>query len=293
MRFDDSRVDSSRLDDRRGTRISGAGAGIGGLGGLGLIGVVLWLIFGGGGDPSALLTQDSISSTTTASSGQNLSVTCASAEALENRRECLVLKVFNETDEVWGDFFAAQGQAYPEPTLVYFSDSVRTQGCGSASAAAGPFYCPADRSVYLDLDFLAQLQQQYGLPGNYATAYIVAHEVGHHIQNITGIESQVRAQQQRNPSRANEYSVALELQADCLAGVWGRRANDGGNVVISPTEYQQAITAAAAVGDDRIMAGSGLRVNPEAFTHGSSAQRQEWFTKGFQSGDPASCNFGA
>ncbi len=144
--------------------------------------------------------------------------------------------------------------------------------------------------MYFDLDFLRQLQSQFGARGQYAQAYITAHEVGHHIQTITGIEEKVRRQQQANPRQANALSVRMELQADCIAGVWGRLANDRGNVVITKREYDQALRAAAAVGDDRIMQKTQGRVNPEAFTHGSSAQRQEWFARGFNTGDINKCD---
>lgn len=294
MKFDDNRVDTSGLEDRRGGGLPGGAAGLGGLGGLGIIGVLLWLLLGGSGDPSAMFTDSGTGTTSSSSGGQagtgNLAVECATAEALNTRDDCFVLKAFNETNEVWTDYFGAQGQTYSQPKLVYYDRATTTGGCGNASANAGPFYCPADQRVYIDLNFLTQLQDQYGFNGQYATAYIVAHEVAHHIQTASGIESQMRQLQQRNPSQANKYSVALELQADCLAGVWGRKANDAGNVVITQAEYAQALNAAAAVGDDAIMSGAGLRVNPEQFTHGSAAQRQQWFTTGFQSGDPGACN---
>ena len=295
MRFDDSRVDTSGLEDRRGSRVPGGamGAGVGGMGLLGIVGLVIWMLMGGQGDPSAMLSGGTASGTSqTQQSSGNLAAECATSQAIDQRDDCFVLKVYNETNEVWGSYYGAQGQQYRPPKLVYYDRATTTGGCGNASANAGPFYCPADQKVYIDLNFLKQLQAQYGFSGQYATAYIVAHEVGHHIQTITGIESQVRQLQQRNPSKANQYSVALELQADCLAGVWGRKANDAGNVVISQAEYGEALNAAAAVGDDKIMEGAGLRVNPEKFTHGSATQRQQSFTKGFQSGDPAVCTFG-
>lgn len=296
MRFDDSRVDTSGLDDRRGggSRVPGGAVGVGGLGGLGIIGVILWLLLGGSGDPTSLLTESQAAATGTTTTqqagGEPLAVACSNASAIETRDDCFVLKVFNETNEVWTDYYAGTGQQYIEPRLVYYDRATTTGGCGNASSNAGPFYCPPDQRVYIDLNFLNQLQAQYGFSGRYATAYIVAHEVGHHIQTISGIEGQVRKLQQSNPRLANQYSVLMELQADCLAGVWGRKANDSGNVVILQAEYNEALRAAAAVGDDAIMAGAGLRVNPEKFTHGSSQQRQEWFTTGYKSGDPAACN---
>src|SRR5262249_37094743 len=151
-------------------------------------------------------------------------------------------------------------------------------GCGPASASVGPFYCPQDERIYLDVDFLNQLQEQYGATGRYAQAYILAHEYGHHLQTLLGIEPQVRRQQEADPSRVNELSVKLELQADCLAGVWGNLANAAGNVTVTQAEVRQAQNAAAAVGDDRIQQESGQRVNPESWTHGSASDRQRWYT---------------
>jgi len=292
MKFDDNRVDVSSLDDRRGGGKPGVGAAAGGLGGLGLIGLILALFFGGNTDQ---LFSGTANTAGGGGSGQvqvsaDLASVCSTEQALQTRDECFVLKVFNETNEVWGEAYARSGQTYPQPRLVYYSGRTVTGGCGAASSSAGPFYCPADQRVYIDLDFLQQLKRQFGLQGQYATAYIIAHEVGHHLQTISGTEAQVRRAQQSRPSQANALSVRMELQADCYAGVWGRWANDRGNVVISEQEYIQALNAAAAVGDDRIMANSGVRVNPEAFTHGSAAERQEWFDRGFRSGDPGQCN---
>ena len=280
MRFDDQNVDTSSLDDRRGMRGTTIGAGAGGLG---LLGLLFVLLFGGG------LSFDDGQSTTTTSQTQDLAIKCAQPGALDQYDDCFVLKIFNETDEVWTREFRERGSAYEAPRLVFFSGSTQT-GCGPATAQTGPFYCPPDQRVYFDLDFLRQLQSQFGARGQYAQAYITAHEVGHHIQTITGIEEKVRRQQQANPRQANALSVRMELQADCIAGVWGRLANDRGNVVITKREYDQALRAAAAVGDDRIMQKTQGRVNPEAFTHGSSAQRQEWFARGFNTGDINKCD---
>lgn len=280
MRFDDQNVDTSSLDDRRGMRGTTIGAGAGGLG---LLGLLFVLLFGGGH------SFDDGQSTTTTSQAQDLAIKCAQPGALDQYDDCFVLKIFNETDEVWTREFRERGSAYEAPRLVFFSGSTQT-GCGPATAQTGPFYCPPDQRVYFDLDFLRQLQSQFGARGQYAQAYITAHEVGHHIQTITGIEEKVRRQQQANPRRANALSVRMELQADCIAGVWGRLANDRGNVVITKREYDQALRAAAAVGDDRIMQKTQGRVNPEAFTHGSSAQRQEWFARGFNTGDINKCD---
>lgn len=296
MKFDDSRVDTSGLDDRRGGGGGGLGGGaIGvGAGGLGVVVLIIALVLGidpstlTGGAAQQITTQNTTTSTAPASG--ELAARCSNAEAINTQDDCFILKTFNETNEVWTQEFAQNGQQYRQPRLVYFSGSVQTGGCGSATSAAGPFYCPADQRVYIDLDFLNELQRNYGAKGRYAQAYIIAHEVGHHIQNITGVEKQVRQLQQRNPRQANALSVKMELQADCLAGVWGRLANDNGNVQISQADYNQALNAAAAVGDDAIMSGAGMRVNPEKFTHGTSAQRQQWFDRGYSEGNMAACD---
>ena len=180
------------------------------------------------------------------------------------------------------------GVDYRAPALTFFDGSVNT-ACGQATTAVGPFYCPGDESIYFDLGFADQLQQ-LGVKGDYANIYIMAHEFGHHLQNITGIEKQVRQAQQQNPRQTNQYGVKMELQADCMAGAWGRLANDRGNVAVTQDEVKQAMDAAAAVGDDRIHQSAGQRVNPETWTHGSAAQRVQWYMTGFNSGDINRCN---
>jgi hypothetical protein len=161
--------------------------------------------------------------------------------------------------------------------------------CGPATTAVGPFYCPGDESIYFDLGFASQLQQ-LGVEGDYANVYIMAHEFGHHLQNISGIERQVRQLQASDRRNANRYGVAMELQADCFAGAWGRMADDRGNVTVTDAEVKQAMAAAQAVGDDRIQEASGMRVNPETWTHGSAQQRESWYLVGFNSGDFDRCN---
>ncbi len=279
MQFDDQRVDTSHLSDRRGRSFTGGRAiGFGG-GGVGLIVVLLMLFLGGGGNgPSPFAGTET-------QTQDDLATRCNTAGAIERDDDCFVLKVFNEANEVW----AGQVEGYSAPTLTYFESGVST-ACGSASSQVGPFYCPGDESVYIDLGFMNQLQEQLGAQGRYAQAYIVAHEIGHHLQHLTGMEDQVRRAQQSDPGQANELSVAMELQADCYAGVWGRDANDQGNVRISQAEFDDAMRAAAAVGDDRIQAATQGRTDPESWTHGSAAQRQEWFATGFRTGDPAQCD---
>ena len=193
--------------------------------------------------------------------------------------------VLADTEETWGRVFSAAGRQYREPVLVLFEDSVRS-ACGSASAASGPFYCPGDQKVYLDLSFFRELDRRFGAPGDFAQAYVVAHEVGHHVQTVLGINRQVReAQQGGSRAGANELSVKLELQADCLAGVWGHHANK--KQLLDSGDVDEGLSAAAAIGDDRL---TGGRVSPESFTHGTSQQRAQWLRQGLQTGDINSCD---
>jgi predicted metalloprotease len=195
--------------------------------------------------------------------------------------------VLGDTEETWGRLFSTMNQRYQEPTLVLFTGSV-SSACGYNSAASGPFYCPADRQVYVDLSFFDQLERRFGAPGDIAQAYLIAHEVGHHVQRLLGISDQVhQAKQRASRTQANELSVRQELQADCFAGVWGHHAAQRG--LLEAGDLQEAMTAAAAIGDDTIQRRSTGRVVPESWTHGSSEQRQRWLAKGLESGDPAVC----
>jgi uncharacterized protein len=194
----------------------------------------------------------------------------------------------NDVSEYWIEQLPISfGTDYVEAQTVFFSESTNT-GCGQASAQTGPFYCPLDGLVYFDLEFLQVLQNNFGATGDLAAQYIVAHEYGHHVQNVLGINEQMREAQQNDPARANQYSVALELQADCLAGAWARDASDRGQFE-SDQEIEEALNAAAAVGDDRIQQKTSGRVDPESWTHGSSAQRVQWFQRGYQTADPQRC----
>jgi predicted metalloprotease len=194
--------------------------------------------------------------------------------------------VLASTEDTWGKFFAASGQRYPAPTLVLFEGSVRS-ACGGASSASGPFYCPADRKVYLDTAFFDQLSRQFGAPGDFAAAYVIAHEVGHHIQTITGTSEQVtRAQQRARKAEANALSVRLELQADCYAGVWAANNRN----LLDSGDFAEGVRAAQAIGDDTLQRQMQGRVVPDSFTHGSADQRIRWLTKGFESGDPNVCD---
>ena len=196
--------------------------------------------------------------------------------------------VLDDIQDSWTAQFKASGSTYERAKLVLFEQGVQTGGCGFAPSEVGPFYCPADKTVYLDLTFFDELATKYKAPGDFAQAYVIAHEVGHHVQNLTGVSDAVRKQQQANPKDANELSVRLELQADCLAGVWAHNTYE--NVVIERGDIDEGLAAAAAVGDDRLQKQAGVSVNPDTWTHGSSEQRKTWFTKGYESGDANSCD---
>ncbi len=209
----------------------------------------------------------------------------------EEREADFVDAVMDDAQETWEQLLPAQ---YQRTRVVLFRDGIES-GCGVAGSATGPFYCPADRRVYLDLGFFSELKDRFGAPGEFARAYVIAHEVGHHVQRLTGVESHVRALQEQNPGAANELSVRMELQADCFAGVWGHAAaQEGraarGDVELEPGDVEAGLNAAAAIGDDRLQRMSGKRVAPDRFTHGSSAQRVEWFKRGLASGRPGDCD---
>lgn len=282
--FDDQQVDVSGVSDRRGRR----GVAVAG-GGLSVAGVIVYLLLqvlgGGSVDPSFLQVPADTEIAGTGESLEDLQRRCNTNGAIDRYDDCYLIKVSNEIDEVWSEHL----DGYERPTLTFYEQGVQT-GCGPASSEVGPFYCPADRSVYIDLGFLAALQDRFGAQGRYAQAYILAHEVGHHLQTLLGTERKVRAEQQRNPGRANELSVRMELQADCYSGVWGRLADDAGKVAITEAELDEALKAAAAVGDDRIQRKTQGRVDPESWTHGSAEQRRTWFRTGFRNPRLGSCD---
>jgi len=190
-----------------------------------------------------------------------------------------------DIQDSWARLFAEANRKYEPAKTIIFDGSTST-GCGTGSAATGPFYCPLDRQVYIDLSFFEELKQRFAAPGDFAQAYVIAHEYGHHVQTLLGISDDVRREQQANPDEANELSVRMELQADCFAGVWGYSALDD----LEEGDVEEALGAASAIGDDRIQKQTQGRVDPESFTHGTSEQRQSWFTKGLESGDPNSCD---
>ncbi len=206
----------------------------------------------------------------------------------EERKVDMVGAVAKDTQDVWAEVL---GPRYQRTSVVLFRDAIDS-GCGFAQSATGPFYCPADRKVYLDLGFFDELSRRFGAPGDFAQAYVIAHEFGHHVQNLTGLSERAAVDRRAGASSA---SVALELQADCFAGVWGNHAASGGSSVIKldPGDVETAMRAAAAIGDDRLQKMSTGRVMPDRFTHGSSAQRVEWFRRGMESGDPRACSAGS
>jgi predicted metalloprotease len=277
MRLDEER-ESGNVEDRRG---AGGGRGLV-LGGAGtLIVVVIAMLMGA--DPRALLqqiqTQSVPTETTTPAPGGTSTVP---GQADEGR--VFVSKVLASTEDVWREQFRAMGRQYEEPTLVLFTDATES-ACGMAGSAMGPFYCPEDRKVYIDLGFYDELKQRFGAPGDFAQAYVIAHEVGHHVQNLLGISDRVRAEQQRSSkAEANELSVRLELQADFLAGVWAHHAQAMAHV-LEPGDLEEALNAANAIGDDRLQMETQGRIVPDSFTHGTSAQRVRWFRKGWETGD--------
>jgi uncharacterized protein len=290
IKFDDQSVDVSGVSDRRGMGGRG-GLAVGG-GGIGVVGLIIYIlvqVLGGGNvDTTGLVPQDG--SVQEQSGGESdLETRCNTDGAIQKYDDCYLVKVYNEINEVWDAEFGRAGETYEQPGLTFFTQAVST-GCGQASSQVGPFYCPPDRSIYIDIGFLDQLQQQFGAQGRYAQAYILAHEAGHHLQTLFGTERKVRSAQQANPGQQNELSVAMELQADCYAGVWSKLADDAGNVSIGEAEVQQAQDAAAAVGDDRIQQQTQGRVDKESWTHGSAAMRKQWFTTGRTTGDVNACN---
>jgi uncharacterized protein len=209
------------------------------------------------------------------------------ALASEETHVRFVSFVLDDVQETWQRVFAESGMEYRDASLVLYRDAVES-GCGVAPAATGPFYCPADSSVYLDLSFYETLRERYGAAGDFAEAYVLAHEIGHHVQHLTGTMADVRHEQQANPAENNDLSVSLELQADCYAGVWAAAADARG--IMEPGDLEEGLQAAAAVGDDHLSERAGRTPNQETFTHGSSAERMGWFRAGFEAGDPTACD---
>jgi predicted metalloprotease len=279
MRMDDYR-ESDNIEDRRGE----GGGGIG-RGGVGIGGIVLALVvsYFTGINPMTLL--GIIEQTPIA---QQQAPTAHKPPANDESAR-FVSKVLASTEDVWTDTFRQNGQRYEAPKLVLFTGATPT-ACGTGQTAMGPFYCPGDHKVYIDLAFYRELKERFHAPGEFAQAYVVAHEVGHHIQNLLGIADKVhQARQRAGKAEGNALSVRMELQADCLAGVWGKRT-DTMKKVLEPGDLEAALTAATAIGDDRLQQQAQGRIVPESFTHGSSEQRVRWFKRGFESGDMNQCN---
>jgi hypothetical protein len=281
MRLDDGR-ESGNVEDRRGGGRFGGGGGriaVGGLGGVAILLIALFL----GVDPSVLLQGGG------GAPPQQQTTQQGAAPRGDDPGRRFASRVLAETEDVWRDVFTRAGRQYRDPVLVLFSGAAQT-GCGFAEATVGPFYCPGDQRLYIDLDFLAEMQRRLGAPGDFAAAYVIAHEVGHHVQNLIGVLSRVD-QLRRGMSEAdsNALQVRVELQADCLAGVWARRAQDARQILESG-DVEEALGAAAAVGDDRLQRRARGTVVPESFTHGTSEQRVRWFRRGIESGDIAGCD---
>ena len=276
---------SDNVEDRRGMspgggfQMGGLGGGMGmGTRGLGLGGLVLLLILGYcvTGDPLGLLDTGNVE--------QGPAETGARGTPNDEAGK-MISHVFGDTEATWKQILSQGNRSYREATLVLFSDAVQS-ACGFSSAAVGPFYCPGDQKVYLDLSFFNELARRFGAPGDFAQAYVVAHEVGHHVQNLLGIFDRVRGSQTR--ANANALSVKQELQADCFAGIWGHYA--AARNLLEPGDVEEGLKAAAAIGDDRLQKSSQGYVSPESFTHGSSEERVRWFRQGLQSGELRSCD---
>ncbi|NSL56562.1 KPN_02809 family neutral zinc metallopeptidase [Uliginosibacterium aquaticum] len=281
MRMDGD--ESSNIEDRRGSRMIP-----GGRGGLGLGGIVIALAasYFLGIDPSVVLNGLSMLEGRQPARTEAGPVQASPAEEAQKR---FVAQVLRDTEVTWQAVFRQAGREYAEPRLVLFRDATQT-ACGQGQAAMGPFYCPADQRVYLDLDFFDELERRFKAPGNAAQAYVIAHEVGHHVQNLLGISEKVqRARQSAGEKEGNALSVRLELQADCLAGVWVHHANQQ-RKVLEAGDIERVLGAASAIGDDTLQKNARGYATPDSFTHGSSAQRQKWFRTGFDAGDIRQCD---
>ncbi|MEY4921957.1 MAG: hypothetical protein RLY17_674 [Pseudomonadota bacterium] len=279
------RRESDNMEDRRG-HSSGGGGGfrppIGGKGGLVILIVVLVAGYYGVDLTPLLNGSDPMSQTQT----QQRSPTSISPK--DDQYAKFTSVVLADTEDTWKPIFQKMGRTYQEPKLVMYRGTTRT-GCGTGQSVMGPFYCPADSTVYIDLSFYEEMKNKLGADGDFAQAYVIAHEVGHHVQHLLGIDTKVRQQQQgASQVEANHLSVKMELQADCFAGVWGKAMEQ--QQVLEVGDLQEALNAAQAIGDDRLQQKSQGQVVPDSFTHGTSQQRYTWFKRGFDSGDPNSCN---
>jgi predicted metalloprotease len=285
----DVRLDTSQVEDVRGRRVGGRGLAIGGGGLGGLVILVLAMLMGGGTGTAglgSLLDQAVGAGTDTRPASTTLATECRTGADANARDDCRIVGYVDSIQAYWTAAFAQSGDQY-EPSKTRFFSGATDTGCGAATSAVGPFYCPADQYVYIDLGFFDELRTKFGAQGGpFAQAYIIAHEYGHHVQHILGLLDTGPGQ-----AGATGQSVRTELQADCFAGVWAANAVDTGYLLpLTDAQIAQALDAARAVGDDRIQAEFQGRVSPESWTHGSSTQRQAWFTTGYETGDPARCD---
>lgn len=280
MRWEGGRR-SDNVEDRRGASIGGKGLAVGGLGTVAIALVAMFL----GIDPGMVLNQ--LGSAPGAAQEQHADPAARSPE--ENRLAEFSSVVLADTEDVWNAVFRESGSQYALPKMVLFTGAVES-ACGHAQSAMGPFYCPGDQKLYLDLSFFKDLHSRHGAPGDFAQAYVIAHEVGHHVQNLMGVLEQSHAAKgHASEEEANAIQVRVELQADCLAGVWANRAHQN-RQILEQGDLEEALAAAAGVGDDRLQKQARGYVVPESFTHGSSEQRMRWFKVGANSGDPNQCN---
>ena len=276
MLWEDGRR-SDNVEDRRGIGVGGIAGG-----GVGVVVIALIAMFFGV-DPRVILQE---AGQVQAPSGQQQAVP---VDPVQEKLKDFVSVVLADTEDTWGDIFQKGGARYERPKLVLFTGAVRS-ACGLAQSAVGPFYCPGDRKVYIDLDFYKMLEQRFGAPGEFAKAYVVAHEIGHHVQNLLGISAKVHAAMERSSrERANQLSVRQELQADCYAGIWANHANRSRHI-LQAGDVEAGLNAAAAIGDDRLQMQAKGYIAPESFTHGSSAQRVQWFRRGLESGELSACD---
>jgi predicted metalloprotease len=292
---ENANIDTSQIDDVRG---SGGGGGFGGLpiGGGGLTGIIVTVLLALVGGYFGINNLSGGASQPQTGDNTTLSQKCKQTDALK-QLDCRNTLYVNSIQAFWRtELPQSFGEPYKPAQTTYFSRAVRT-GCGAADSGTGPFYCPSDDRVYIDLTFYQQLADQLGAPGEFAQPYVLAHEYGHHVQDLAGTEAQMRREQERDPSQANALSVRLELQADCYAGVWAKGATgttdaSGQKIFKSITreDIQQGLQTASKIGDDTLQQRSGGTINPAEFTHGTSAQRQQWFSTGYESGDPKDCD---
>ena len=293
MDFDDrARLDTSQINDARGGGgggFGGRGLAIGGGGGIiGIVVLVITLLAGGGGGGGAPLSTGTGRTGSVTSGQSDLAQRCRTGADADRDADCRVVGVVNSVQQFWQQTFTASNRRYTLSDTELFTGSTST-GCGSATSAVGPFYCPADDTVYIDLGFFDELRTTYGASGGvFAQAYVLAHEYGHHVQDLLGTSA--RAQQSATQEGPQGASVRLELQADCYAGVWAAGASTSGFVTITDADINDGLSAAAAVGDDRIQTNATGRVDPESWTHGSAAQRQKWFRTGLTGAGPAACD---